>query len=184
VKLNGHRHYLPGKFGSKESKKAYDALIAQWMANNRQVPQDAAPGGAGCTVGELIAEYVPFATGYYVKDGKPTSHMAVVRRALRVLMALFPKTPVSEFGPLKLTQVRATMIAQGWARKTVTTYLACVKSLFRWGTEREMVPGNVYHALQSVQGLRKGRSAARETEPVQEVHESVVEERGQGVCLR
>jgi hypothetical protein len=35
--LNGRDHYL-GKFGTKESKKAYDALIGEWLRLGRQMP--------------------------------------------------------------------------------------------------------------------------------------------------
>ena len=40
--------------------------------------------------------------------------------------------------------------------------------------ENELVSPTVLHGLQSVRGLQRGRSAARETEPVRPVAEEVV----------
>jgi hypothetical protein len=41
-----------------------------------------------------------------------------------------------------------------------------IKGMFRWAVEQELLPVTVYPALQAVAGLRKGRSEAREAEPV------------------
>src|SRR5262249_38260878 len=37
---------------------------------------------------------------------------------------------------------------------------------FKWGASEELVPVTVYQALQTLPGLRKGRTEARESEPV------------------
>ena len=42
--------------------------------------------------------------------------------------------------------------------------------------KEELVPGTVYHALQTVEGLRRGRSDARETEPVKPVPNAFVDD--------
>ena len=41
--------------------------------------------------------------------------------------------------------------------------------MFKWATSHELIPGSVHHALVTVEGLRKGRSAAVETGPVKPV---------------
>jgi integrase len=51
-----------------------------------------------------------------------------------------------------------------------------VKRAFKWAVENEMVPASVYHGLLAVRGLQRGRSGARETEPVRPVSPAVVEE--------
>ena len=38
--------------------------------------------------------------------------------------------------------------------------------MFRWATEEELIPAVVYHALQSVRGLRKGQPGVRESKKV------------------
>jgi integrase len=47
--------------------------------------------------------------------------------------------------------------------------------VFKWGVAEEMVPESVWRALTTVRGLEKGRSPARETEPVKPVAVEVVQ---------
>jgi integrase len=51
-----------------------------------------------------------------------------------------------------------------------------VRRLFKWGVENEMVPAAVLQGLQAVRGLQRGRTEARETEPVGPVAPAVVEQ--------
>jgi integrase len=41
--------------------------------------------------------------------------------------------------------------------------------MFKWGVAAEMLPASVFHGLMAVEGLKKGRSKARETKPVRPV---------------
>jgi integrase len=50
-----------------------------------------------------------------------------------------------------------------------------VKRFFRWAVAEELVPPSVIHGLNAVQGLRKGRTRARETEPVLPVDDQHVD---------
>ena len=47
--------------------------------------------------------------------------------------------------------------------------------MFKWGVENELVPVEIYRALAAVAGLRKGRTEARETDPVTPVPDAVVD---------
>lgn len=60
-------------------------------------------------------------------------------------------------------------------RRTINQNAGRIKRMFRWGVENEMVPGEVYHALCAVEGLKRGRSAAKESEGVKPVPEEHVE---------
>jgi integrase len=46
--------------------------------------------------------------------------------------------------------------------------------MFRWAVGEELLPAAVYQALQAVTGLRKGRSAAKEADPIEPVPEEAV----------
>ena len=50
-----------------------------------------------------------------------------------------------------------------------------VKRMFKWAVSNEMIVPGVFHALQSVEGLRAGRSGARESKPVKPVPEGLIE---------
>jgi integrase len=47
--------------------------------------------------------------------------------------------------------------------------------MFKWAASEEIVPADVFHGLQTVSGLRRGRTAARETEPVGPVPDAFVD---------
>jgi integrase len=80
-----------------------------------------------------------------------------------------------EFGPLRLKAAREKMIQAGLSRNVVNKHVGRIKRIFKWGAENELLSGSVSHALAAVSGLRKGRSEARETEPVKPVPDQPVE---------
>ncbi|HEY7115179.1 MAG TPA: hypothetical protein VH475_01255, partial [Tepidisphaeraceae bacterium] len=143
VTLNG-KDFLLGPHGSTESRKEYDRLIAEWVANGRQV---CGLGGgaakAALTVNELILAYWKFAKVYYRKDGRPTGELSATKYALKPLQDLYGHTSAASFGPLCLTAVRQRMIDLGWARKNINNQVGRIKRLFKWAVSREMVPPNV-----------------------------------------
>lgn len=47
--------------------------------------------------------------------------------------------------------------------------------MFKWACSRELIPARIYQGLLSVDGLRRGKSDARETEPVRPVADHLVE---------
>lgn len=165
VELNGRRIYL-GRFDLPKTRQRYHQTIAEWIANDKQLPVDPQE----ITVTELAAAFWRHAEGYYVKpDGTPTSSMENVKIALKALKALYGRTRASDFGPKALRAVRQTWIDRKLSRKTVNNYTALIKCLFKWAASHEMIPGTVYHALTTVEGLRAGRSDAKETAAVKPV---------------
>jgi integrase len=65
--------------------------------------------------------------------------------------------------------------ARGWARKHINTAIGCIKRVFKWAVAEELVPAAVFQGLQAVEGLRKGRTEARETKPIRPVAEEHVQ---------
>lgn len=167
VELSGRRIYL-GRHDLPEAQQKYHRLVAEWLANGRQLP--AASDSDELTIIELVALYWKFAEGYYVQpDGTHTGEISALRVALRPLKALYGHAGAAAFGPRALCTVRHRMIGLGWCRKSINVHVGRIKRVFRWGVEQEIVPGSVYHALQAVRGLRAGRSEAVESEPVRPV---------------
>ena len=158
VVIDGHAHYL-GKYDSPESRERYHRLIADLHAGRPpQLLRPAAPDTSGdLTVNELILAYVRFADGYYVKDGQPT----VEPSSIRLVRRLYGSTPVASFGPLALKAVRQEMIRAGNCRTEINRRVGRIVRMFKWGVSEELVPAGVHDALQTVSGLRKGRSQAR-----------------------
>lgn len=171
VSLNGRKHYL-GEYDSPESKEYYERLVAEWVLNSRQAPVDF----EDITIIELIARFWKFAQSYYLKpDGTLTSAVATYRQALRPLKELYGSMYVRDFGPMALKAVRQRMIDKGWTRKSINAMVSRVRRVFRWGVENELVPPDVFQALQAVSGLRCGRTEARESNPVKPVPVAQIE---------
>jgi integrase len=164
------RDVLLGPYGSEVSQAEYQRVLAEWRA---------AGGGAGTpsglTVNELLVAYWRHVESYYRDpDGRPTSERHCLRAALRPVRELYGYHPAAEFGPIALKAVRDRLVAAGGSRGTVNKHVHRIKRAFRWAVAQELVPASVYHGLQAVAGLARGRSPARETEPVKPVPEPVV----------
>jgi integrase len=61
------------------------------------------------------------------------------------------------------------MTRPGWARTHVNRQIARLKHVFKWSASMELVPASMYQGLATVPGLKKGRTDAREREPVKPV---------------
>lgn len=170
VTIEGRDFYL-GKFGSPESRSECDRLIAEWLAAGRRLP---APG-ADLTVNEVMSAYLRHADTYYVKNGEPTSEAANVRLAIRAVRLLYGDTVARDFGPLKLKTLRQAAIDSGLCRNEVNRRVRLIVRAFKWAVSEELVPPSVHHGLKAVDGLRKGRSGVRETDPVQPVPDARVD---------
>jgi integrase len=171
VTLNGREHYL-GRFGSAEAEAKYEELIARWLAHGRRLPEP----DATLTVNEVLLAYDCFAeTHYKPNGGKPSTELECVRDALRIVKTLFGRTPAAAFGPKRLKAVRAKMLERGWCRGYVNHQVDRVRRVFKWAVAEEMVPGEVFHALEAVGGLRRGMPGVRESLPVKPAPEHFID---------
>jgi len=171
VTLCGVDHYL-GPYGTKVSMLEYDRLIGEWLANGRNSLLNSRHE---ISVVELSARYWKFAKGYYQKNGQPTGTTDAIKQAVRFLKDWYGPTVASEFGPLALKAVRERMVDDGLSRTYINALVDNVRRMFKWGVGEQLIPAEIYHALATVPGLRRGRTEARETAPVQPVVDSTVE---------
>jgi integrase len=167
------RHVYLGPYGSPESREKYARLIAEQAVAPTTPAVDTAVGTL--LVVQLCAAYWDFAQTYYVKDGVPSGHLHTVRRALHVLRESHGGTLVEEFGPLAFQAVQHRLVQTGNSRNYINKLCETVRRMFKWGVSREMVSAAVYQALATVPGLRKGRTEAREPEPIGPVDVAVVD---------
>ncbi|MCA9304899.1 MAG: site-specific integrase [Phycisphaerales bacterium] len=172
VRLNGRDVYL-GKYDTAESRAQYDAVIADWLAGSRIAASGSSRNDA--TVSELVLAFLNHAERYYIKNGQPTGETDCLRFALRPLVELHGRTRIGDFGPLSLKAVRDRMIAQGLARGTINARVNRVRRMFKWGVENQLVDPGILHTLQAVAPLKRGRSKAREVDPVRAVDEAIVQ---------
>jgi integrase len=195
VTLNGQDHYL-GPYGTKASRAEYDRLIGEWLANGRMLHRD---GAAALDVAALILAYWRHVEQTHRNpDSSPSDHAKKIKRAMGFLRRLYGHTPAASFGPLALRAVRQSMIepraatvevkdpatgqvkretrtVPGVCRTTANAFTDLIRRMFRWGVEHEMVPPSVHQGLAAVEGLRKGKTTAREGDPVRPVADAWVD---------
>ena len=173
VTLSGRDCYL-GPHGTKASRLEYDRLIAEWLQQGRNLPGDTREHEL--SIAEVILAYVQReASQRYVKHGKPTSELAEVKLALRPLRELYGTHRVSDFGPARLEVVRERIIESGVARTTVNKRVEKIRRCFRWAAAKELIDAQIPVRLDMLEGLRKGRSAAAEREPITPVDDATIE---------
>jgi len=107
--------------------------------------------------------------------GEPTSEVCYIKLAVGWLKRLYGHTPAQDFGPLSLKALIQAMIDGNISRGCINGCAARIKRLFKWAVANEKVPPSVHQGLQAVAGLRRGRSEARETEPVTPVADAHVD---------
>ncbi len=173
VRLNGTDIYL-GPYGTKTSKLEYDRVIGEWLANGRMLPTKPSEQGA-ITVAQLCVLYLRYAQSYYVKNGKQTDEVPGIKAAIRYLLVSYSTTMVCDFGPLSLEAVREQIIAAGNSRSYSNKTANRIRRMFKWGVAKELVPVQVHQALAALPGLKKGKTKAREADPILPVDNATVE---------
>ena len=144
------------------------------MADQR--PAEQLPRSLGLTVSRIAAEFWDYAERYYVgRGGKPSREGGHFQAAMCSLRRLYGGTQAAAFGPLALKVIQREMIKLGWCRKYVNCQLGRIKQIFRWAVSQELAPATISHGLASVEGLREGKTEARETGPIKAVAEEHVE---------
>jgi integrase len=139
-----------------------------------EVPPVAAAADTGVTVAAVGVRYLDHCQLYYrTPDGKTTSSVAGVEMALRALFP-FSDTPATAFGPRAMKTVRDALVREGRPRVTCNRVVKTIRRMFKWAASEELVSAEVWHALETVSPLQKGRTEAPELPPVDEVPEAVV----------
>ncbi|MFL5343018.1 MAG: tyrosine-type recombinase/integrase [Gemmataceae bacterium] len=167
------RDLLLGQFGTKESKAEYGRAIQQWEAASRRLDE---PAPTDLTVNEVLVRFFTHAEQHYRQpDGTPTGEVANYVDAVRPLKQFFGSEPAADFGPLKLKSIQRHLAANGLARSTINYRAGKIKRVFKWAASEELISVTVSQALGTVQGLQRGRTSARETDPVKPVPLATVE---------
>jgi integrase len=175
---------LLGKHGTVASKEEYKRVIIDWEANQRRLPRSAR---SDLTIAELIGRYWKHVESYYRHaDGTPTGEVQAMRYSLRPLNFLYGQAVAVEFGPAMLKSVRELMI-RGYehnkygpqepvCRTLINARVKRIRRMFKWAVGEELLPASVHQALCAVEPLKRGRTIAKESNPVKPVARAVVED--------
>lgn len=165
VLLDKRRKYL-GNANNPATVQVYARLCAELAVGGGEL----LAGPEQITIEELCAAYWEHALTYYRNpDGTPTSSVDEIRQAFRPLREIYGGLPAKSFGPMALKAVRETHVQRGLSRSTANARTEVIKRAFKWAVENEIISPTVWHGLQAVGGLKRGRCNARETVPVRPV---------------
>lgn len=177
ARLNGRTVYL-GKYGTDESKARYAEVIAEWLTGQSS-------SQFVITLDEIALRYLEFAKGYYRKHGEPTNEAQSIHAVLRLLIAFAGPQRVCDFTPRRFREFRDWLIEQPdrrfkngdrkLSRQYVNKSMQKIVRCFKWGVAEGIVSPESWNALKAVDGLRKGRSDAREAPAVKPVADSDIE---------
>lgn len=188
---NGNRYWwkvqLPGEdkitsrplkpLGSSMATKDYNVavecakiLLSKAVFGSKQDPTERIE-----TVAELCRAYVDYVRQYYMtEDGTPGKEAKQIEYSVAPLVDHYGSMVIEEFGPLKLIELREYMVGMGWCRTLINQRVGRLKRMFKWAVSREITSSVLYHALSSIEGLRKGRTSAKENLPIKPVSEDHV----------
>lgn len=170
VVIRGKTYYL-GKYGTPESRQLYKTLLNEHLTDaGRFAPQSTpnAPPVATTvpSINELVCAYLEHCSVYYSTNAKEYEKVKLSTRPLRKLHG---RTPIAAFDTLALEAVQNAMIDSDLARTTINERIRVLKRMFKWGVRKKKVPAGVFGELLTVEGLKRGRTSARETNPVKPV---------------
>jgi len=171
--LGKRRDVLLDTYDTDASRTEYARVIAEWRAAGSRLPGDSS---GDITINELILVYWSHVETYYRHpDGTPTTEPGNTKQALKPLRQLYGHTIAAEFDALALDALRLHRIDAGYSRKRINKDTSRVKALFKWAAARKLISASVWHGLAVVEGLKRGRSAARDTPPVKPADNAAVE---------
>lgn len=181
TRVNGRKIGL-GVWGSPESRRRYARIIEEALAPaERPGPIEIARRARErpaieCTVGALIVDFLRWAREEYTHpDGTPTGQATNYKLALRPLAALYADCRTADFGALELAAVRDRMIRlgcgrdvdgqpqaprgreRGLSRNQANQAVNRIRTVFKWGVSRRMVPPSVLEELRALEPLRRGK---------------------------
>jgi integrase len=197
--MGGRKDVLLGAYGTPESQAEYMRIVSEWQAAGRRL-SEAKQKTQDLTTNEMLLAYWRHAETYYrTKDGEPSRELEDIRLSLRPLKALYGDTLASHFSPLSLETIRQQFIRQpiitrtkeldpktgekvwkekiykiGLARGVINQRIGRIVRVFKWATSKELIPVGIYQALSTLEGLKAGRSEARETKRIRPVSEALI----------
>ena len=164
---------LPGAYGSAKSKAAFTRLLMEHEA----VPHNGSRKKSGAVIIEVLKLYLEYAKRHYRRpDGSPTSEL----REHKLRCGHCPRTVRrTTRGGIRPAETEGGSTAMGCFRPVSvgmqSAYEHRPQDLQVGGRRRTHADAEVLMGLNAVAGLQKGRTPARETEPIQPVADAVVD---------
>ncbi len=151
------KHYYLGKFGSDEAAENYKKFVGKVINGNEF--KKAIPS---YTVAIAMVQYLEHCNGYY-----GTKEAGNVKTALKLLAQKFGKVELVNLGPSAVHDFIQSMASSGkYTRYRCNKVLAIWKRFYRWLSLKELIGHEKLAAMNTIPGIKMGRTAAIESTPV------------------
>jgi len=169
IKLSGKIYYL-GLYGTDESREKYNRIKSEWLMNRRQ-PERKSRLSAKTTVADVCNAFLDHSESYYGKSEQTNFELAC-----RPLSELYATLKADEFEVVAFRACREWWLKDPKrSRQYVNRQMKRLIHVFKWGAGEGMIPATIYQTLACVAPLKKGRTTAKDTEPIKPVSDSVVD---------
>ena len=172
IPTKSHRLYL-GTWGTKASREQYEKWVTDFLTaaeleaetrnSGSPVPEEKP------TVAMLAVKYLAHARIYYSKNGVPTKEHGEMETAIGHVIDVLAAVPGEELGPRHIRKLQNHLIKLGYRRGVINLRVGRAKRFVKWCCQEELIPPSVYQGLLVVDGLRRGRSDAKESVKVKPV---------------
>ena len=157
------------------AKIRFDQLKGEWLANGRRLPGESdLPAAPELAIQELYDRYTDYRRARDGASWQRTGRYRV-RYSFEMALELYGALMAKDFSPRKLEEVRTRIIEDDKVcRAVINMRIREIKRAFRWAAANELVPGDVWKALDAVEGLRRGEFGVRDNPPREAVSEADV----------
>jgi integrase len=156
------KRYYHGKHDTPEAEESYRRFIQRIVAERDEpvVIPDGSP-----LLAELAIPYLE-----WIADQSPKQQDAI-RQMVNQVLEVYGDLDISEFGPRKVLAWQKWLVGHSreYSRTTINRRLANLKRWLRWCVSRELIPAERHQAIEAVEPIKAGRTAAKEPEPVHPV---------------
>lgn len=154
VDFNSTSFYL-GAYESPESHARYLELVTEYHATGLQTPKK------GCQQQQplsLSAMLLDFLTNGLQRVTPSADRQKLYARLAKELDTRCGHTPLVEFGPIKLSEIRDGFVERGNSRRHANDLTNMIRRIFKWAVSRELVAAEQLVRLESLTALRRGEA--------------------------
>ena len=162
------------KKGKRALLKAAEALVD----NPSYLPPTPPPTDNhpnGILLVELFRQFIMAKKGIWRERAGAGGTKDKYKRMIKKKLAAYRGLRVKEFTRDVFVEWRDGLVGMGLKRGTVNSYCLCLKGVFKWGAENNLVPPETLAALQTVKLLEAGETPAPEADERTSVQRAVVE---------
>jgi integrase len=164
------RFVYHGQYGTEESKDNYDRFVCDFLANGRKLPQNKGITLEDATLNSVCLGFLKHVENYGYSDKEVEAFKMAVKR----FRSVFGRTLAKNFGPLNLQSFQQILVEDDCSRRYVNRTISKVRRIFKWGTAQELIPPGVHEGLKAVENLKRGRTTAKDYDPVAPVSDAII----------